>query len=402
MTVERLSVAIECQKTQPLQPGIILHPSVYLSWHSFLERFGVTKRPDPSNLQQFLQAWIFWLQQLGIDEMPYQAYWTGNIRGFIKDETEVAWANEPLEKRRAVEQMAIWVEYKSFVHLHDIPFRASFSILPQISTLPFHEIEKHYFFDVGVFSSNVDFMIKRRDWLLRLDFRDAVNLEPPHSSAETKQLNQLYMKLPVLRRKWMEAEAKFLKLVARPCSLSWRDLEAKYEVYPGSCFISFTEYKLRRGQWLQALDLNVYPFSYINIVERYNEVAEVAWSEMGPDHREMVKDHAKFLKDGLFPYIDSWLAVEDVFGFSLNVDFDGNVFEHTKRRNSWLLELKINAPSVSKVSLERRWKEIPLSSKKEILERARGAKERFCRERAASAVTSKLRVVQNDEPLQPS
>ncbi len=384
-TVERLSVAIRHQNTRPLPSGTVPHPSIYLSWKLFVQRFGVIKRPERLNYLeplQFQQAWISWLQQLGLDEMPYEAYWTavGRSARSARIKAEVAWAKEPLEKRRVVEEMAIWVKYKSFVDIHAIPLRTLAAMTPKISTLPFHEIEKHYFFDIGTFSNDLDLSNKRRDWLSSLGFHDAVNLPLPQSSVETAQLNQLYMRLPVPQRKRIETKAKALKLIARPCCPSWRDLEAEYEIYPRSCFISFTEYRRRRGQWLQALGLNLYPFSYINTVEKYNEVAEVAWNEMEPGQRETIKDHAKFLIDGSFPHVDSWSAVEDIFGFSLDLDFNGNETEYNKHRNSWLVEINVNAPSTSKDSLEQRWQQIPLSSKKATLARARSARERFCRE----------------------
>jgi hypothetical protein len=78
-----------------------------------------------------------------------------------------------------------------------------------------------------------------------------------------------------MQRKTIFPHAKFLTLLLKPRVPSWGDLENKYEIYPASCFTSHAEYKAKRREWLRSLPLDSWPFSYVNMTEKYNDVAEV-------------------------------------------------------------------------------------------------------------------------------
>ena len=141
--------------------------------------------------------------------------------------------------------------------------------------------------------SNLD--TRRKAWLAATGFSEAQHRALPRTPQQTYELNQLYQTLPVMRRRAIEADTKFLKLLLNPPIPSWVDLEAQTEIYPASCFTSHFEYKTKRKEWLQSLSLDFRPFSYVNTQTKYNEVAEIAktaWSGMVEERRAAILSHA--------------------------------------------------------------------------------------------------------------
>jgi hypothetical protein len=62
------------------------------------------------------------------------------------------------------------------------------------------------------------------------------------------------------------------------------------------------------------------------------------------------------LKDGTHPYMNSWSAVEDVFVYSLKIDFDGNEIEYRAKRRSWnIVCLGQRIAGANSTTLERIW-----------------------------------------------
>jgi hypothetical protein len=149
------------------------------------------------------------------------------------------------------------------------------------------------------FASFEDLDTRRKAWLAEVSFPEVQHLTLPQTPQLTDELNQLYQTLPVLRRRAIEAHAKHMKLLPKALIPFWGDLEAQNEIYLESCFTSHFEYKTKRKEWLQSQSLDSWPFSYVNPQTKYNEVAEVAWSEMADERRAAILGHAKMLKDGM-------------------------------------------------------------------------------------------------------
>ena len=101
-----------------------------------MDRYAPSKTNTFSDLSQYQSVWLTWLQQLGIDDIPYQIAWK---RGIM--EAEKAWAREPSEKRRIVKKFAILLKYGSIVNIHLLPFREHTAAVKGLHSLPFHEIE---------------------------------------------------------------------------------------------------------------------------------------------------------------------------------------------------------------------------------------------------------------------
>lgn len=124
----------------------------------------------------------------------------------------------------------------------------------------------------------------------------------------------------------------------------------------------------------------MWPFSYLNTTERYNEAAEIEWNEQPQAVRDNLEKHARRLKESLLPYANSWLAVEDVFGLHLEADFGVNKGQHDQLKATWLNTIGMNYSSTAKKSLAQPWASIPLDRKSTILENAMEEKEQYCRD----------------------
>jgi hypothetical protein len=83
------------------------------------------------------------LERLGIDERQYRNALDHANRAWFKTNIEDCWAKEPSDKSRAIEKVAIWHRYGSFVNLHSISLRERDVTLS--SSVPFHEVERNYF-----------------------------------------------------------------------------------------------------------------------------------------------------------------------------------------------------------------------------------------------------------------
>jgi len=426
-----ISLALETSK--PLPPNVILPPGDYLGFYDLVDRFVV---PERDTLQTNHPAWILWLEKLGIDDPPYQKALDHANRSWFKANVEDCWAKEHSEKRRVVEKVSIWHKYGSFVNLHRIPLRERDVSLS--SSVPFHEIERHYFCNIRTFSGHDDVAKQRHDWVSKIGFCEAQKYPLLEPSTHTQQLDELYNSLHILQRKTIFSHAKYLKLLVKPPAPSWGELEDNYAIYPASCFTSHAEYKLRRyvyhpnfhymfnisqssidmsrelrelnscslvlpgkrnyefvvtsspnktlprREWLKSLELDSWPFSYVNMTEKYNGVAEIEWSEKSQETRLAVENHARAMKDNLIPYAASWQAVEDIFGFSLDLDFSGRQLHYRLNRNAWLRKIDMGNYADELVPMEAlitRWTLKSFGEKRIILEKARTERESFCRER---------------------
>jgi hypothetical protein len=90
------------------------------------------------------------------------------------------------------------------------------------------------------------------------------------------------------------------------------------------------------------------------------------------------------MKESLVPYAGSWSAVEDIFGYSLQLDFPGREAQFRITRNSWLknigmaksIDIMVGLAPVE--LLENRWASKSFEEKRIILDKARKEREKFC------------------------
>lgn len=238
-------------------------------------------------------------------------------------------------------------------------------------------------------------------------FSEALPYPLPQTPHQSQMLNDVYLRLHLMERKRILAHAKFLKCFTKPTAASWLDLESKYEIYPASCFISHAAYKSRRRDWLRSLELDLWPFSYVNKTEKYNEIAEVEWNELSEAHRAGIENHARMMKESMLPYANAWCAVEDVFGFPSQTDMGGDDPAFKKIRISWLkaIGMGTSSPEAAQGILSVQWNSKSAEEKRTILDKARAEKERFCKERLAQEASTELsprtgRVALHPQPAQ--
>jgi hypothetical protein len=337
-------------------------------------------------------AWRLWIDALGLDEWPYYFFNDKDGNGRIKSDIEITWMREPAEKRRVVEKIAIQLRQNIAIDLHTLPLRERSSVLPHLSTPPFHQIDPSHslqdYVDYG------DAVLKRRTWLYGIGFPEACNYAPPQTPEQTAALDQLFSSRPVLERKAIVSKAKALNLLVNPPNPSWTALQA-CEVYPVGCFTSHQEYVEKRREWLGSLGLDHWPFSYASLVNRYNECAEVAWNEMTPDQRSTIWDQAMEVRNSKNPLFVSWNLVEEILGYSLQAHFDGDEAEYYAKRVSWLESIGISRASDAKEFLQLCWDTMPAKDKLDVLSKATIEKEKFCTEYAAKFSLTSTPAVEN-------
>ena len=371
--------------TMASSPALIEHatlpPSVHVPLgYLTLAGFATRYRPTPTgNSTVDNRAWELWIDQLGLDDKLYYSYGESMTSDFAKTcITESLWEREPIEKRRVVEKMAIYLKHKKNVCIHTLPLRDVAFLMP--APPPFHEIERHIYRRPNI--SNHTFKADRRSWLQDIGFPEACDHDFPQFTGQEARLDYIFSLRPILERKAIESRAKFFKLKANPANPSWEDFERDHEIYPASCFISRGEYVNKRREWLASLGLDCSTFSYVNFIVRYNEAAEVEWNEMTSNLRQYIATCALRLKTDQNPLLVSWNLVEEVFGYSLE-HFQGDLGKFLAKRGSWLeattMGTKIS-PEIHVDAYQTKWNYMSVMYKWVVLEIARGDKEQFCRE----------------------
>jgi hypothetical protein len=88
------------------------------------------------------------------------------------------------------------------------------------------------------------------------------------------------------------------------------------------------------------------------------------------------------LKDGMHPYVNSWSSVEDIFGYSLKIDFGGNEVQYRAKQRSWnMVCFGQRMAEADSTALERMWAALSPELKQEVLILAEREKGKFCTER---------------------
>lgn len=313
-------------------------------------------------------AWRLWIDLLGLDEWPYYLFNDKDGSGSIKSNIEIVWMQEPAEKRRLVEKIAIKLRHNISVDLHTLPLRERSSVLPHLSTIPFHEID----------------LSRRRSWLIGIGFPETCSYAAPQTPEQTAALDQLFSSQPVLERKAIVSKAKALNLMTNPPNPSWSTFQ-DYEIYPVGCFTSHQEYIKKRREWLGFLGLDYWHFSYASLTTRYNECAEVAWNEMTAEQRTAIWNRGMEVLNFKNPLLVSWNLVEEIFGYSLGAHFGGGEPAYNAKRVSWLDAIGISRASDAKELLQLCWETMLVKDKWDVLGKAAIEKEKFCTEYAAKA-----------------
>jgi hypothetical protein len=88
---------------------------------------------------------------------------------------------------------------------------------------------------------------------------------------------------------------------------------------------------------------------------------------MSPEDRKLCEGHAKALKYVPSPFMNSSSAVEDIFGYSLPIDFDGDENLNRATRTSWLKAIDMSDFWLEKGALEQKWVQTPPGQKNTIL-----------------------------------
>lgn len=116
----------------------------------------------------------------------------------------------------------------------------------------------------------------------------------------------------------------------------------------------------------------MWPFNYVNNTQGYNDVVEVAWSEMIKSKRSTIKPRAKHVREISISLLVSWEEVENVYGYTSKKDSNHRFYA---QRCPWLKNIGMD--NVRDEELQRVWDGLSHMEKHKILGKARVEKERF-------------------------
>lgn len=377
-------------KPQSRKPGHVPVPEgQYLGYYEFEKLYALHDERSFTSATDFRKARRSWLADLGIDVMPYSYVWAEQ---FKKEQLEQRWALETPDKRREVEKKAILIKHHVALDEDDIPLRAA--PLHLIGPLPisyaqlendFFNIPERRFYDLK------DFTGQRNQWLTYLGLFDSIYNTVDNSDAATAAIETIYELLPILDRRAIEAKARYLKMICNPPAVSWMAIETANELYPSTGFSKHAEYNDKRREWLKLLEMDHKPFWYKNVTftEAHRQAFEVAWSEKPEAQRIAIQRKAEALKAGWNPLLDSWILMEDTYGYSKEKDkeFRNDYSGYLSKRRFWLNAIGLGALPYSDfrsstIELDADWKSKSLDEKKAIVEKAKAEKERYVRDKA--------------------
>ncbi|KAI9646290.1 hypothetical protein NHQ30_005731 [Ciborinia camelliae] len=366
----------------------------YLSYYE-MEQMYSTSSQNPQNEKEKL-ARRKWLAELGIDVMPFNLVLIDQLQ---IDKVEIHWALKSPETRREIEQKAIRLK-QPYHHIHKVPLRlAPFAMRTPVPIkligpvpLPFSRLEQTYFnIPERRILAYHDLVPKRLSWLKELGLDDPRYLPLAQTPLEQQALDNLHDKIPRVERRAIEAKAKYINAMLNPPNPSWETLEKTYEIYPATAFTVYAAYINKRRQWLHQLSLDVAPFCYktLELPEGSMQGMEVAWSTMYDVERNKILETAKTIKQDNNPVLNSWTALEDVYGFTKEKEkeFKNDPTGYIKKREYWIIDIGLNVdpfknPQATPISLQEAWSQKPIAERKTIVDKARYEKERYVRDLA--------------------
>jgi len=363
-------------KPSPISTPIRTLPKgEFLTFAMLLIRYSNHRPEHFSSKKLFDNAHKAWLSQLGLVGSHYRNWYY--VQSGTQQQIELLWVEEPMEKRREVEKLAVRVKYNVLLNIHSIPLRLPPNHSNKFQTMPFTQLEQRYF---NTPSRNIlnqeDYVKERRWWTAELGLTHSLYEHVCSTPEETASVNAHHEMKHLTERAAIEAQAKFLKLVLtdiRP----WMSFEDQFAIYPTSCIASFELFVQKRLSWLSRLGLDFWPFSFYNITDKYNECAEVAWCEFSDARRAQIETLAEKLKHEDSPFLHDWSEVKGTFGFSLEADFDGNITLYVQQNASWLARIGMSDKDVDAKTLEQMWKKKSVEEKQKVIARARYEKEKF-------------------------
>lgn len=255
----------------------VLPPGHYLSWHELEHHYGPS-RQSFRNIDVYKSARLDFVKTINMDDPPFNHPWNSDYK---RQDVEDTWAGLPATKRNQVEMSALAYKYQVIVQApsREVPAYA----LP----LAFTDLEAQYF-NVAErrLASYADTMQKRSAWL-----RDLGLFEPAyHALCSTEKqkmaLDLTYKNLTVVKRRSIEAKARYLKVMLNPPNPTFGKFEEQYSVHKREDFARQSDHKSNRRHWLRAIGLDVEPFCWypqtateLGIAQF--EKAEVAWHDFG-------------------------------------------------------------------------------------------------------------------------
>ncbi|KAF4627571.1 hypothetical protein G7Y89_g10583 [Cudoniella acicularis] len=376
------------QKLVAASPLVIIPAGYFLTFYELTEKYSTWRQETRYGGKSF----DLWLDRIGMCQYPFIGSCGQNSQS-ERDAVENTWADEPAEKRRVVERLAIYTKYSTFISLHSIPLREHPSRLNEVPPMPFYYIERQYF-SFRPFDGFSDLIAQRDKWLYDVGFSEARPYPLPQSIEQTTYLDSLYGMKYVLERKEIESRARYLKMLVTLPNPSWTEFEKQYEIYPANCFTTFASWSNNRIGWLKQLGLDCWPFNFTNITETFNILADVAWSEKPPEERATIVAKAKDLRDNSNEMFTNWYKVEGIFGFSTDMYADDpseaeeldSKRQYEMMRLSWLRNINMSNSLAPEETLKTRWDKMGMPAKVEVLKKAKAEREKWCSDYAVAIV----------------
>ncbi|PVH85651.1 hypothetical protein DL98DRAFT_650633 [Cadophora sp. DSE1049] len=275
-------------KSQAAEQPFVLPPGHYLSWHELEHHYG----PAPQifhNDDAYKSARLDWIKTIKIDDPPFNHPWVAEDK---RQEVEDIWAGLPATKRHHVEMFALAYRYRAMVQA---PFR---DVAAYALPLPFMALEAQYFnLPERKLASYADTMRKRSAWLTDLGLVEPIYHALCSTQEQETALETAYTKLSVVKRRAIEAKAKYLKVMLNPPKPTFREFEELYSIHKKQDFARQSEHKTKRGEWIRAIGLDDPPFSWYPYTTTELGIAqcertEVAWNALGLARRRELETKA--------------------------------------------------------------------------------------------------------------
>ncbi|KAK0100258.1 hypothetical protein ONS96_007541 [Cadophora gregata f. sp. sojae] len=298
-------------KSRLRERPFVLPPGQYLSWHELEQYCGPARQNFPHD-DAYKSARLDWVQKIKINEPPFNHPW---IAEYKKQEVEDTWAGIPATKRNHIEMLALASKYRTMVQApcREVPAYA----LP----LSFMALEAQYFsIPERKLASDVDTIRKRSTWLTDLGLFAPIYYLLCSNHEQELFLENTYNKLSVVKRRAIEAKAKYLNVMLNPPKPLFKEFEEQYSIHKEEDFGRKPEHKTKRGDWLRAIGLDFepfcwYPYTTTEFGVAQSERTEVAWNDLGLAKRRELESKAAEYKSSQTWGL-SWGQIEDRIGFT--------------------------------------------------------------------------------------
>lgn len=370
----------------------------YLSYYEMEEMYSPEQNPQSQTERLARRKW---LAALGIDVTPFSLVMVEQIQ---RDKVEVHWALKSAETRREIEHKAIRLKHIN-LHIHELPLRLAPLVLRTpvpiklvgLVPLSFCVLEQtHFNIPQRKLSGYQDLVTKRSAWLKDLGLDDPRYQVVAQSPSDKHTVNSLYNGKSRVERRAIEAKAKYINAMLNPPNPSWERLEKTYEIYPATGFTLHTRYHEKRREWLLQLGLDIPPFcdKTLELHEGNMQGMEVAWSAMTEAERKRILETAKSIKEDNNPILNSWSALEEVYGFTQEKEkeFKNDSAGYNKKRNLWITDIGLHVDpfknaNATATSLQAAWCKKSIAERKTIVNKAKFEKERYVRDKARQKST---------------